>query len=427
MNYPIWQLDVFGGGFLIAVVATLHVYIAHFAVGGGLFLVLTEIKGHKEDSRGTIEFVRKHTKFFLLLTMVLGSLTGVGIWFTISLINPSATSILIHNFIFAWAIEWVFFVAEIVSLFIYYLTFDKMDNRNHIVIGWIYFGCAWMSLFFINGIVSFMLTPGSWLKDGSFWSGLFNPTFWPSLFFRSFLAIMIAGLFGFFTATRIKDPTLRNSIVRYCAIWLSAPFILLLGSAWWYIHALPKELATIIFHGMPALKPYFKDFVIISTLLVFSGLLMAIRLPQSIKQSMAAVMLLIGFLYISSFEFIREGGRRPYIIRDYMYSNSILKQDVKRTQQKGLLQEAKWVNHRTITDSNRLDAGREIFQISCLPCHSLGGPSNDIYKKTKKINFAGMKSFIGNMHIIYQFMPPFAGSEEEKDALAKYITSLHNN
>ena len=38
MNYPVWQLDVFGGGFFVILIAVFHVYIAHFAVGGGLLL-----------------------------------------------------------------------------------------------------------------------------------------------------------------------------------------------------------------------------------------------------------------------------------------------------------------------------------------------------------------------------------------------------
>lgn len=46
--------------------------------------------------------------WFLFLTMVFGSITGVGIWFVISVVNPSATSDLIHNFVFGWATEWVF-------------------------------------------------------------------------------------------------------------------------------------------------------------------------------------------------------------------------------------------------------------------------------------------------------------------------------
>ena len=38
MNYPVWELYYAGGGFLIALIAVVHVYVAHFAVGGGLFL-----------------------------------------------------------------------------------------------------------------------------------------------------------------------------------------------------------------------------------------------------------------------------------------------------------------------------------------------------------------------------------------------------
>jgi hypothetical protein len=42
MNSPIW--DVPARGLLIAFIAIVHVFISHFAVGGGLFLVLTERK-----------------------------------------------------------------------------------------------------------------------------------------------------------------------------------------------------------------------------------------------------------------------------------------------------------------------------------------------------------------------------------------------
>jgi hypothetical protein len=31
-----------------------------------------------------------------------------------------------------------------------------MDRRNHLIVGWLYFFCAWMSLFLINGIIGYM-------------------------------------------------------------------------------------------------------------------------------------------------------------------------------------------------------------------------------------------------------------------------------
>jgi hypothetical protein len=41
MNYPVWETTYWGGGTWIAFVAVLHVYIAHLAVGGGLFIWLS--------------------------------------------------------------------------------------------------------------------------------------------------------------------------------------------------------------------------------------------------------------------------------------------------------------------------------------------------------------------------------------------------
>ncbi len=428
MNYPVWSLDFLGGGLLIAMMAVFHVYISHFAVGGGLFLVLTEEMGHRENNPAILEYVRKHAKFFLLLTMVAGSMTGVGIWFTIALLNPGATSVLIHNFVFGWAVEWVFFLIEIISLFIYVSTFDRLDRRTHLLMGWIYFGAAWMSLFIINGIIDFMLTPGRWLENHDFWSGFFNPTFWPAFFFRTFLALMLAGLFGFLTATWIKEPGLRLKMVRHCALYLLAPFFLLLAATWWYKAVLPAELQNLIFTEMPEMRPFISGFIRLSPVLVLGGLVMATRLPVMLKRPIAVIMLLTGFIYLGCFEFVREGGRRPYIIRDYMYSTAILKKDMARVRQNGLLKEAKWVRNREITTDNRLAAGREIFNILCLNCHSIGGPVNDISPIAANFIPSGLDGMIEGMDNTHPFMPPFAGNAEERAALAWFLTNgLHGS
>lgn len=421
MNYPIWQLDFAGGGLLIAIIAIIHVYITHFAIGGGLFLVITERKGLRENSQEILDYVKKHTQFFLLLTMVLGALTGVGIWFTISLLNPAAVSKLVHVFVFAWAVEWVFFLTEIVALFFYYKTFGLISNRTHLTLGWIYFISAWMSLFVINGIIDFMLTPGAWLETADFWDGFFNPTFWPALFFRTFLSLMIAGLFGFLTATWIKEEKLRTNMVRYCAKWLLFPFFLFLGAAWWYKISLPPHLQELIFHKMPEMKLFIKAFLVSSPLLLFGGLLMAIRLPAKVSRPVAGIMLIVGFVYLGAFEFIREGGRRPYIIYDYMYSTSITKSEMPAIVQGGLLQKAKWVKVREINGDNTAAAGREIFNILCLSCHSVGGPFNDIKKLTAKFKPESMKYIYKSMGGFRAYMPPFAGTIEEQEALTYFI------
>ncbi|MBA3013936.1 MAG: cytochrome ubiquinol oxidase subunit I [Proteobacteria bacterium] len=427
MNYPVWQLDFAGGGLLIALIATIHVFIAQFAVGGGLFLVLTEIKGRRENNRQILEYVQRHARFFLVLTMVLGSLTGIGIWFTISLLSPAATSTLIHNFVFAWAIEWLFFLVEIISIFIYTYTFDRLTERDHLRVGWIYAVSAWLSLFFVSGIIDFMLTPGAWLQTGSFWDGFFNPTFWPALFFRTFLSLILAGLFGFLTACTVKEVFVRHSLMRYCATWLLVPVVLLLGAAWWYASALPPEVGEMIFHRMPFLTQYIRLFAICSPLIVLGGLIMAIRMPAGVNRVFAVVMLLIGFCYLGAFEFIREGGRRPYIIRDHMYANSIFKKDISSLAQTGVIKAARWVEQRPITDSNRVLVGKELFMTLCLSCHSIGGPMNNILPRTEQLGVRELDMILGSMGRGYPYMPPFIGTAEEQRALTAFLTTaLHN-
>ena len=120
MNYPIWELPLINGGVVIAMVAVVHVFISHFAVGGGLYLVFAERKARRENDEAFLGFVKSQSLFFLVLTLVAGALTGVGIWFSISLVSPDATSSLLRVFAWVWAIEWVFFTVEVISILVYY-------------------------------------------------------------------------------------------------------------------------------------------------------------------------------------------------------------------------------------------------------------------------------------------------------------------
>jgi cytochrome bd-type quinol oxidase subunit 1 len=92
MNYPLWEVPLLGGGMVIALIAIVHVFVSHFAVGGGLFLVLAERKAHREENRELLAYVKVHARFFALLTVVFGAVTGVGIWFAIGLAHPADES-----------------------------------------------------------------------------------------------------------------------------------------------------------------------------------------------------------------------------------------------------------------------------------------------------------------------------------------------
>jgi cytochrome bd-type quinol oxidase subunit 1 len=236
MNYPIWEIPA--GGLLIAAVSVFHVFISHFAIGGGLFLVLLESKARREGDDSLLAYVRTHSRFFLLVTLVLGAVTGVGIWFTIGLVNPQGTASLISTFMWGWAIEWTFFVIEIAAAMVYYYGWDRLDPRQHLTVGWIYFISSWLSLVAIAGIIGYMLTPGDWLSTRSFWDGFLNPSYLPSVATRTFICVGLAGLYALFTASFLRDARLKDKVVRYASLkWILPMAVALPFSAAWYISA----------------------------------------------------------------------------------------------------------------------------------------------------------------------------------------------
>lgn len=424
MEYPIWQLTTLGGGFWIALIATLHVYVAHFAVGGGLFLVLTERAAYKSNNIHLLEYAKKHTRFFLLLTMAFGAVSGVAIWFTVALLAPQATITLIHQFVFGWAAEWVCFLGEIIALIIYYYTWDTMDRRDHMIVGWLYFLFGFFSLFLINGIIGFMLTPGDWIKTKDFWDGFFNPTFWPQLVFRTFFTAVCAGLFGFVTATRIKDEPTRFVTVRTCAVWTVAGVIAVAASGFWYVSSLPPAQHELFALKSHRVSDFMNWFWIFGSLTLVGGLVLAFRMPRAMSFPLALVVLVAGQGLFGSFEFIREAARKPYLIWDHTYSNSIVKAHVPVINQKGAIASSKWAPPEIrdgITEANHVAVGEFLYQLECASCHSIGGPMNEIRQRTEQYDVQGMDAFLAGMGKLNKYMPPFVGTEEERMVLARYI------
>lgn len=423
MNYPFWDVPFIGGGILIGIVAIIHSFVAQFAIGGGLFLVLTEIKAYRENNSQIIDYLKIHSRFFILLSLVFGALTGVGIWFTIGLVTPVATSSLIHIFLWGWAIEWIFFFIEIAAAMIYYHTWDKIKRNSHLIIGWIYFVAAWMSLFVINGILSFMLTPGRWIENHSFWSAFFNPTMLPSLVLRTAVSIALAGLYGLLTSSNLKDELLRKTMVKYSAKWLLFPFFVLPLGGLWYIANIPAMSFDIISGGAPAVTLFAVASIFFSILIFIFAYFLPYRHPESFPVALSVLFLVLGLSVTALSEWVREAIRKPFIIYEYMYSNNVRIVDVANVQQSGVLASAKWVD----IDVNNLDTvkvGEKLFKLQCQSCHTVEG-----YNGIKKLVKGWQENFIDDqlkhLNQLKGFMPPFMGSEKERKALARWLYELN--
>jgi len=455
MNYPLWGVPA--AGLLIAGVAIVHVFISHFAIGGGLFLVLAERKARREHDPALLAWLERHTRVFVLITLVAGALTGVAIWITIGLVHPSATTSLIATFVWGWAIEWTFFVVEIAAAMVYYYGWRRLAPAVHEGVGWIYFGAAWLSLAVINGILSFMLTPGAWIVTHRVWDGFFNPTYLPSLVARTAAAVGLAGLYAVLTASALAEPALRTKIARWAVSrWvLPSALALPLSIAWTLaaasgagipvadiFGAKPFALTAVFqaaFAGSPSGHPVAQRALVVMTLgavavVVLSTVLLA-RRAGTYGPAYAAAMMTCGFLVFGGAEFVREDLRKPWVIGQYMYVTGLRAEPaasgdafaIQTVQQTGLLATTLWSRAAVATADETADdiaRGREVFRLACSACHTVDGYLG-MRRLVRGVSVAGASGTIARLATWrHRRMPPFAGSEAERRALAEYLATL---
>jgi cytochrome bd-type quinol oxidase subunit 1 len=451
MNYPFWDIPILGSGWVIGIIAIFHVMISQFAVGGGFYLPLAERKAQRMtdvDTRAAwLAQLVGYSKFFLILTGVFGTLSGVGIWFAIGLTHPEATSTLIHNFVFGWAIEWVFFMVELTTAAVYYYTWNRIDAKLHLTVGWVYAGASLFTLIIINGILSFMLTPGdTWLavagtghEADKFWNAFFNPTYWPSLFLRTCVCISLAGVWALISASRIdgdKQPALKTSLVKWSVKWLVPSFVAMPFLMIWYLLMVPESQRALLTLGIDTINSgTFSTvtrialvIIVTSATIVGVAYYLAYRNPVDFNLSHALSILLLALIATGSGEYAREMLRKPYVIGRWMFSNGVRVPYVSRIDTEGYLAHTNWVWNGSDSSYSR---GEAIFRGECGSCHTLNG-----YRPLAKLlagrDRANIGNFIAMLHDYKpdspyrRFMPPMVGTAQDVADLTDYLNAQVN-
>lgn len=490
MNYPVWAVPA--PGLLIAAVAIVHVFISHFAVGGGLFLVVAEAKARREGDAPLLGFVRSLSRFFVLLTLVAGALTGVGIWITIGLVQPQATSALVNTFVWAWAIEWTFFAVEIAAALVYLYGWDRLDARRHLAVGWIYAVSSWGSLAVISGILAFMLTAGDWPQTRRFADGFFNPTFLPTVALRTAIAAGLAGLYALAAASFLRDEELKTRVARWSATRWIAPAALgtALGVVWFLSAAaaanvavaetlgagsasIPSVLAAVLSPGNaghPIVRAAARIALLAAASLTLAALAVGLLRARRFTRFEAAVLMLLGLLSLGGAEWVREGLRKPWVIDRYMFVNGVRVDGpaavpgadpfaLETLASRGVLATTAWAGAPAAfrpgepafdelppeeRASIEAAAGQALFLVQCSVCHTESGhlgirrlvsgrsalALDAVLQQTARpVDAAGAPAAWWDPQArvatwLGRRMPPFAGTEAERRALAIHLARL---
>ena len=306
---------------------------------------------------------------------------------------------------------------ELTTAAVYYYTWGRIPDKLHLQVGWLYAASSFATLVIINGILTFMLTPGqSWLsvagtgrEPGMFVWAFFNPTYWPSLALRTLSCIALAGIWALVTGSRIDgatEPQLKREWIRWSTMWLIPGFVLMPICLWWYIQFVPAQqlqlsqlgISTIGAGTFTQVTRTLLVSVMASATILAVVYLAAYRKPEQFQLGYAMAVLLLGVAATGSAEMSRELLRKPYVVVDYMYSNGIRSvainrdgqaiREVDRFNDRGYLADSIWVR-----DSERaawtgqatgatsagapnaatLARGELMFRGQCMACHTTNG------------------------------------------------------
>ncbi len=446
MDFPLFHLDFMGNRMLVAVIAITHVIINHaLAVGFAPLVTLLEFRGYlkyksnPEEGRSWDEMARRLMFVAFIITTTAGALTGVGIWFAASLANPASLGSLIRVFYFAWFTEWIIFVLEVVFIMIYFLTWKKSNEsvrnkKRHILFGvWLSI-FSWLTMAIIVAILGFMMTPGSWIERPSLFTGFLNPLYLPQLIFRTPVAMMMAGTVALMISAYVikKSNKWKYEILRYISFWILLWMPVAAAGAFLYYWHIPRAMIgnLPVALGTQQFQDWYDSLVIIAILVVAIGFAIGILgtvSPRRIPKHLLIIPVIASFLFLGTFERLREFIRKPYVIGEYMYANGILLDEYPLYQQTGLLKHTPYSALSEITPENKLIAGEAVFTLACSRCHTTHGISSVVrkfermYGKESQLDEQAMNVYIKNMHNVRHYMPPFPGNDAELEALSAFV------
>jgi mono/diheme cytochrome c family protein len=85
----------------------------------------------------------------------------------------------------------------------------------------------------------------------------------------------------------------------------------------------------------------------------------------------AIAVMVAAFTFFGSYERLREGVRKPFLIHSHLFSNGLLVSDIETINQRGMAAHSGWV--AAAADDGVEAVGRQIFMAQCAICHTIDG------------------------------------------------------
>ncbi len=409
-------------GMVIGGLGIIHVFLAQFAIGGGMLLCYFEWLAQTGRSHHARRFLNGYFQLLVLISFVLGALTGVGMWLTSIQVSPRTIGLMVDEFHWIWAIEWTFFTLEVVAGYTFYRTGKYLSDKLRLRLLILYSLASFGSLFWINGILSWQLTPGAWLDSGSVWGGFFNPSFWPSLLFRTVVSTTLGALMACVVINIMGELSQeqRQHLLHRVAHFL-APMAIMPIIGLWYLAVIPADSRSWLLGGSIAMTLFLGLAVASSALIGGYAAFGLWRRRFDINGPTAALLVALALGATAGGEFVREGARKPFTVRNTLYSNAIAPAEVASLRVNGSVTDDPYpIRERERFANKQLVLGARVYRRQCSVCHTING-ANGVLHLAGSWTPNQIRLNLAKLQHTKAFMPPFAGNADELEALVQLI------
>ena len=344
-------------------------------------------------------------------------------WFTTIQVGARTIGLMIDEFHWLWATEWVWFAVEITAGYAFYRHGSRLGDRARLRLLALYAFASWMSLFWINGILSWQLTPGRWLAGGGVWAGFFNASFWPSLVFRTAVAMTLGALVSCIVINTMDLPRDRRAaLIRYASRF-AAPIAAMPLLALWFFAVLPEDSRSWLLGGsMP--MTMFVGVAAGASFLIGGYVVVGLILRRLyINGATATLLLALAFGATAAGEFVREGARKPFTVRGVLYSTSIRPDEVRALRLSGAVADDPYPL-REVYPSEQLTRGAKVERALCDACHTMRG-ANALVELTRTWTDDQLRLNLAKLQRTKGFMPPFAGNADDVESLVQLLRWEH--
>jgi mono/diheme cytochrome c family protein len=215
----------------------------------------------------------------------------------------------------------------------------------------------------------------------------------------------------------------RTELIHKAAHFLAAMALMpVLGV--WYFSTIPAESRGYVMGGSAAMTLFLGVAVSVSFLIGGYALVALLRRSLYINAATSLLLLALAFMATGGGEFVREGVRKPYTVRRTLYSNSIRPDEIAYLRRVGSITHDPYpIRNAETYPTDQLREGVKVYRFQCSVCHTVEGV-NGLRELTQGWSLEQKRLMIAQLQHTKSFMPPFAGTPTELEALVQYLEWL---